>query len=98
MLPVQPRCRSQGDEKLAAIGVGSAIRHAQDPCARMFQCRADFILELFAVDRAAPSACAGGVAALDHEIGDDAVEDHVVVVAALCEGCKVLAGLYIPME
>lgn len=53
----------------------------------------DLVLELFAVDGAAAAAGAGGVAALDHEVGDDAVEDGVVEVAAAGERRKVFASL-----
>lgn len=56
------------------------------------------VFELVAVDRAAASAGAGRIAGLDHEIGDDAVEYYVVVVAALGKACKVLAGLFALVE
>lgn len=59
----------------------------------MLQARMYLILELLAVDGAAAATGAGGVAGLKHEVWDYAVEDYVVVVAALCERGKVLAGL-----
>jgi len=52
----------------------------------------DLVLELGAVDGGSATAGASGVTALDHEVGDDAVEDEVVEVVALREGGEVLAG------
>lgn len=54
----------------------------------------DFVLELFAVNRAAAAAGAGWIAALDHEVGNDAVEDCVVEVAAAGERSEVFACLW----
>jgi len=58
----------------------------------MFQRRGDFIGEFVAIDGTATATGAGRVAALNHERGDDAVEDEVIVVAALGEGREVCAG------
>lgn len=52
----------------------------------------DLVLELVAVDGRAAAAGACWVAALDHKVGDDAVKDCRVVVAALAESCEVGAG------
>lgn len=51
------------------------------------------VIELVAVDGCAAAAGAGGIAALDHEGGDDAVEGGGVVVASAGEGGKVVACL-----
>ena len=64
------------DEELAAVGVGSGIRHRQ---------RAAFVLawsiELVAEAVTRPAAPGPGwITALQHESGDDPVEDHFVVV------------------
>lgn len=56
------------------------------------------VLEFVAVDRAATSPGAGGIAGLYHEVGDDTVEYYVVVVAALGKACKILAGLLALVE
>jgi hypothetical protein len=53
----------------------------------------DFVFEFLAVDRAASAAGAGRITSLDHEVRDNAVEDDVVIVASLREGCEVLACL-----
>lgn len=53
----------------------------------------DLIREFLAVDAGAAAARACWVSALDHEVGDYAVEDCVVVVVARGERCEVLACL-----
>ena len=59
----------------------------------MFQCGFDFVFKFLAVDRAAAPASSGRVAGLDHEVGDDAMKDDIIVVASLGQGREVLAGL-----
>ena len=59
----------------------------------MLQPGVDLVVEFVAVDGGAAAAGAGRVAGLQHEVGNDAVEDDVVVVAALGEGGEVGAGL-----
>ena len=59
----------------------------------MFEIGVDLVGEFFAEDGAATAASAGGVAGLDHEVRDDAVDEDVVVVAPGGEGGEVLAGL-----
>ena len=59
----------------------------------MLQARVYLIRKLLAVDRIATSAGAGRIAGLEHKVGDDAVEDYVVVIATLSQGGEVLAGL-----
>jgi hypothetical protein len=60
---------------------------------RTLQIITNLILKLVPVDAAASPPRAGWIAALDHKVLDDAVEDGAVVVAARGEGGKVLAGL-----
>lgn len=90
MLPVEPRRRRKGDEELGAVGVGPRVGHAQDARAGMLQRGVNLVVELVAVDGGAAAPGARRVAALDHEVGDDAVEDGRGVVAALDEGGEVL--------
>lgn len=59
----------------------------------MLQLWGDLVVELRPVDGGSAAAGAGGVAGLDHEGGDDAVEEEVGVVAAAGEGFEVFAGL-----
>lgn len=53
----------------------------------------DLVFKFLAVYRAPPSASAGWIAGLDHEIWDYAVEDDVVVVASLSKGREILTSL-----
>lgn len=92
MLPIQPRRWRQRDEELTPIRVLPAVRHAQDPSTCMLQCRIDLIVELFAVNGRATAPSAGGIAGLQHEVWNYAVEDDGVVVTALGEGGEVGAG------
>ena len=93
MFPIQPRRGRQRDEELTAIGIRSRIRHAQHARTRVFEIGVDLVGEFVAEDGAAAPAGAGGVAGLDHEVRDDAVDEDVVVVAPGGEGGEVLAGL-----
>lgn len=92
MLPIQPRRRRKGNEELASIRVGPAVRHAQHTCASMFQGSLDLVFEFLAVYRAASAPGAGRVASLNHEVGNNAMEDDIVVVTPLSESRKVLTG------
>lgn len=94
MFPVQPRRRRQRNKELTPIRIRPAVRHAQDASAGVLERGVDLVLELLAVDGAAAAAGAGGVAGLEHEVGNDAVEEERVVVAAFGEGLEVLAGFW----
>ena len=83
VFPIKPRCRRQGDEELATICVWTAVRHAENACASMFECWLDFVLELLAIDRRAAASCTGWVTTLNHEVRYYAMEDNIVVVASL---------------
>ena len=78
MPAVEPGGGGVGDEELAAIGPGPCIGHGEQALAVVDERIDEFIGK--AVPRAA-RAGAGGVAALDHEIFDHAVEAEAVVVA-----------------
>ncbi|TFB00711.1 hypothetical protein CCMA1212_007152 [Trichoderma ghanense] len=90
VLPVEPGRGRERDEELRPVGVWPRVGHAEDARAGVLERRVDLVLELVAVDGGAAAAGARRVAALDHEVGDDAVEYRGVVVAALDEGGKVL--------
>ena len=79
VLAVQPVGLDVGDEELAAIGVGAGIGHGQH-ATLMLHTVVGFVLE--AVARAAATG-AFRAAALDHEIGNHAVEAEAVIEAAL---------------
>lgn len=94
MLPIQVLARPQRDEELAAIGPRTCIGHAQDAQPVVRQARHNLVVKLAAPGRlAARAVTAGKVAALDHEIFDDAVEEAVVVLACVGEGDEIEACL-----
>lgn len=74
---IEMRRRAVRNEELAAIGRWSAIRHGKNAGFRMFERGSKFIDKRIA--RAA-RAGAVGIAALDHEIGNDAMELQSIVI------------------
>src|SRR6266571_4644696 len=85
MLRVQPRVVDDVDEELASHGVRARVRHG-DRSSRVPVVRGELVL-----DRVAGAAVSGAlrVATLDHEAGDDAMEDRAVVEVLLDELPKV---------
>ena len=89
VLAVEPRGRVGGDdEELAPVRVRARVRHRERPALDLVV--VELVLELVA--RAA-GAGALRAAALDHEVGDDAVEDQPVVEALAGELGEVLDRL-----
>lgn len=82
MLSVEVRGWEVGDEELAAIGVRTRIGHREDAGLVVLERAVNLIRELVA--RAAGTG-ARWVAALNHEVGDHAVEGDAVIVATLCK-------------
>lgn len=78
-----------GDEELGAVGVRSGVGHGEDAGFVVLAVGFAFALELVA---GVTGAGAEGAAALDHEIGDDAVEGEAVVVSAAGEAEEGGAG------
>ena len=76
MLAVQPRSGDVGDEELRAVGVGAGVGHRQDAGCVVFEIGMKFVFKR--VTRPASSR-AIGAAALDHEVGDDAMKCEAVV-------------------
>src|SRR5436190_15348845 len=77
VLAGQPRRGGDGDEELRAVRAGARVRHGQQ--ARLVEpgsAGRDLVLERVA---GSARAGAGGVAALDHEAVDHAVEDRAGV-------------------
>ena len=93
VFPIQPRRWRQRDEELTPIRVLPTIGHTQYPRPRMLQARIYLIFELFTIDGCATTSRTGGIASLQHEVRDDAVEDDVVVVPALGQSGEVVTGL-----
>ena len=80
------------DKKLAAIGVWAGVGHRQRT-AVIAQLEIELVLKAIAPDALAAAAVPLGIAALDHEIVDDAMEDQAVVIAVLRMGRKILHRL-----
>src|SRR5829696_1682622 len=80
VLAVEPGRRHLGDEELGAVGVGPGVGHGQVAGTVEAVGPADLVLELVA--GAAPAG-AERVAALDHEVGDDPVEDRPLIEGSL---------------
>ena len=80
----------QRDEKLTAVRVGSGVRHRKNSFRVVFQFWVKFIRKFVA--RSASSR-AGGVAALNHESIDDAMENHAVVKFLLRELYEIVHGI-----
>lgn len=93
---VQPRSLHRGDEELRAVRVGTGVGHRHDAGPGVLQGEV-LVLEFVAVDRlAAGAVVVGEVAALAHEVGNDAVECRALVAVALlasAQGTEVLARL-----
>ena len=79
---VKVRCGHVGDEELASIGPWAGIGHGKNTGAVVFEPSVDFVFKAVAGSAA---ASAGRIAALDHELLDDAMEGEAVVVTALRE-------------
>ena len=78
MLAIQPVGRDVGDEELAAIGVRAGIGHGQRADLVAIGIALGLVLELVA---GAAAAAGRRVAALNHEILDDAMELRAVIKA-----------------
>ena len=92
MFPIQPGRRRQRNKKLAPIRIGPRIRHAQNPRPGVLERGVDLVSEGGAPGGFPAAAGARGVAGLDHEARDHAVDGDVGVVGALDEGGEVGAG------
>ena len=92
MLPIQEWGGLQRDEELAAICVGSSVRHRYDSGASVLQIPGNFICKLSTVDALSASSCARWVSSLDHKVSYNSMEDGVVVVSALGQRRHVVTG------
>ncbi len=86
---VEPVGGHVGDEELASVGSRACVGHGEDAGFGVFEGGVEFVTE--AVTWAAHS-CSGWVAALDHEVFDDAVKFDSVVISSFCEVEEVCAG------
>jgi len=83
MLAVEPSCLHGRDKELGAVCVLSGVGHRQET--RLLMLEAEVLVgKLLAVDRFAASAVtASEVTALEHKLGDDAVEARACVAEAV---------------
>ena len=85
----KPGSGANGDEELASVGAGTAVGHGElAGLVELVRRALGFVAEAVAWPA---HAGAGGIAALDHEVGNDAVEDGSVeeLVIGLDVGCGV---------
>ena len=87
---VEPIGHDVGDEELAAVGAGAGVGHRERSDLVLVRIAFELVFEAIA---GAAAAGAGGVAALDHEVGDDAVEDGAVVEFVAGQEDEVVDGL-----
>lgn len=96
MLAVKPRARNCGNEKLGTVGVGSSIGHRKKTGLGVAVSKV-LVRETVAVDGLATSTVATGeITALEHKVGDDAVEWGAGIAETLfasAEGAEVFTGL-----
>lgn len=75
VLPIQPGARDRANEELRSIGVGTSISHGEDTRTGMLVDEV-FIRELLAINAlSSGSVTVGEVAALEHELRNNSVED-----------------------
>ena len=82
MAAVQMGRGHMGDEKLGTVGAGARVRHGKHAGAVMPEVRGKLVFKTVA---GASHARAGGIAALDHEIRNHAVEGDALVVPSAGE-------------
>lgn len=97
MSSIKPRGLDSGDKELGTIGVGACIGHREDSGSSVLQNEV-FVGEFLTIDGLATSAIVvREVSALEHEIGDYAVECGALVAEALlarAQRTKVFARLW----
>jgi hypothetical protein len=84
----QPGRGSNGDEELRTIGVRAAVCHRK--LARLIELVRRTLGLIFELIARAAKAAAHGIAALDHEIGNHAMENGAVIewIAGLLAGAR----------
>lgn len=93
VLAIQPGRRLDRNEELRTVGIGRpGIRHGQYSRTRVFEVARNFVFELARVDGFSAPSRAGGIAALNHKVPNDAVKYGVVVVPSVGERGNIVAG------
>lgn len=81
VLAIQVRRLVEADEELASVGRRPLVCHAHDPSGVVSQGRSDLVLKGLLPDGLAAFGLRRWGASLDHEIGDQPVEQGAVIVA-----------------
>ncbi|KAF0736472.1 hypothetical protein Ae201684_007486 [Aphanomyces euteiches] len=90
VLAIEPVGHDGAQEELRAVGVGAGVGHRQHTLSTVLVDEV-FIGKLFAVDGfTARAVAAGEVTALEHEVGDHAVEGRALVVQRLARATDAL--------
>ena len=96
MLSVEPVARDCGDEELGPVCVWACVGLGQQSGLGVFKLEV-FVCELVAIDAlSSGSVVVGEVSSLQHELGDDPVEDSVgkaISILTCAELSEILAGL-----
>jgi len=93
VLSVEPRAGNQGDEELGAVGVTTGVGHGEETGSNVLSSLSSegLVGELHSVNAfAAGSVGVGEVTTLEHELGNDAVEDASLVVEGLAGAAHTL--------
>lgn len=94
VLSIQVRSLVKGNEKLAAVGIGTFVGHAQNAALVVFELRFDLIFKRLAIDARTVLGRSGSRrTGLDHERRDETVEGRVIVGVGCAEGEKVVGRL-----
>lgn len=90
---VKPRGFRGGDKKLAAVCSRAGICHRQKSGAVKFDIRVAFIFERPTPERLAAASGPGRIAALDHELRNNPVENNAVVITLSDQSDEIFNGL-----
>jgi hypothetical protein len=93
VLLIEPRTSHSGNEELGGIGAGSSIGHGEHERLVMVEGLMYLIFKVFSPDGDPSSAVSLRITSLDHEVLDDSVEYHIIVIPVLRVGHKVLNSL-----
>lgn len=88
VLVIQPGGLHRANEELRAVGIGASVGHWEDAGSGVLQAEV-LIGELVAIDGLASSAIViGEIAALAHEVWNDAMETGALIAEALLAGAQ----------
>jgi hypothetical protein len=94
VLSIKVRGLVKSNEKLAAVGVGTLVGHAQNTALVVLELGLDLIFKRLTVDARAVLGRSGSRrTSLDHEGWDEAVERRVIVGVGCTEGEEVVGCL-----